>query len=159
MGYRVAVVGATGNVGREVLNILAERKFPADEVFALASSRSIGKEISYGDKVLKARDLQHFDFTTVDFAIMSAGGSISKEWAQRIAAAGAIVIDNSSFWRYHSDVPLIVPEVNGDVLERWLADEKRINIIANPNCSTAQLVVALKPLHDAATITRAVVST
>jgi aspartate-semialdehyde dehydrogenase len=159
MGYRVAVVGATGNVGREVLNILAERKFPADEVFALASSRSIGKEISYGDKVLKAKDLQHFDFSTVDFAIMSAGGSISKEWAPRIAAAGAIVIDNSSYWRYHSDVPLIVPEVNGHVLDRWLNDAKRNNIIANPNCSTAQLVVALKPLHDAATIKRAVVST
>jgi len=159
MGYRVAVVGATGNVGREVLNILAERKFPADEVFALASSRSIGKELSYGDKVLKARDLQHFDFSSVDFAIMSAGGSISKEWAPRIAAAGAIVIDNSSYWRYHAEVPLVVPEVNGAILERWLADPRRNNIIANPNCSTAQLVVALKPLHDAATIKRAVVST
>src|SRR5690606_26507280 len=123
------------------------------------SSKSIGKEISYGDKILKARDLQHFDFSTVDFAIMSAGGSISKEWAQKIAAAGAIVIDNSSYWRYHSDVPLVVPEVNGDILERWLADSSRLNIIANPNCSTAQLVVALKPLHDAATIKRVVVST
>ncbi|MFC3703980.1 aspartate-semialdehyde dehydrogenase [Devosia honganensis] len=159
MGYRVAIVGATGNVGREVLNILAERKFPADEVVALASSRSIGKEISYGDKVLKARDLQHFDFSSVDFAILSAGSAIAKEWAPRIAAAGAIVIDNSSYWRYHADVPLIVPEVNGPVLDRWLADPKRSNIIANPNCSTAQLVVALKPLHDAATIRRAVVST
>ena len=159
MGYRVAVVGATGNVGREVLNILAERNFPADEVFALASSKSIGKELSYGDKVLKARDLQHFDFSSVDFAIMSAGGSISKEWAPRIAAAGAIVIDNSSYWRYHSDVPLVVPEVNGQVLDRWLDDPRRTNIIANPNCSTAQLVVALKPLHDAATIKRVVVAT
>ena len=159
MGYRVAVVGATGNVGREVLNILAERKFPADEVFALASSRSIGRELSFGDKVLKAKDLQHFDFSTVDFAIMSAGGSISKEWGPKIAAAGAIVIDNSSYWRYHSDVPLVVPEVNGDILDRWLADPERTNIIANPNCSTAQLVVALKPLHDAAKITRVVVST
>lgn len=159
MGYRVAVVGATGNVGREVLNILAERKFPADEVVALASSRSIGRELSFGDKVLKAKDLQHFDFSTVDFAIMSAGGSISKEWAPKIAAAGAIVIDNSSYWRYHSDVPLVVPEVNGDILDRWLADPERNNIIANPNCSTAQLVVALKPLHDAAKITRVVVST
>jgi aspartate-semialdehyde dehydrogenase len=159
MGYRVAVVGATGNVGREVLNILAERNFPADEVYALASSRSIGKEISYGDRVLKVKDLQHFDFSTVDFAIMSAGGSISKDWAQKIAAAGAIVIDNSSYWRYHSEVPLVVPEVNGDILVRWLADANRLGIIANPNCSTAQLVVALKPLHDAATITRVVVST
>lgn len=159
MGYRVAVVGATGNVGREVLNILAERKFPADEVFALASSRSIGREISYGDTVIKARDLQHFDFSNIDFAIMSAGGTISKEWGPKIAAAGVVVIDNSSYWRYHSDVPLIVPEVNGHVLDRWLKDTKRNNIIANPNCSTAQLVVALKPLHDAATIKRVVVST
>jgi aspartate-semialdehyde dehydrogenase len=159
MGYRVAVVGSTGNVGREVLNILAERKFPADEVFALASSKSIGKELSYGDKILKVRDLQHFDFSTVDFAIMSAGGSISKDWGPKIAAAGAIVIDNSSYWRYHAEVPLVVPEVNGSILERWLADDKRKNIIANPNCSTAQLVVALKPLHDAAKIKRVVVST
>jgi aspartate-semialdehyde dehydrogenase len=159
MGYRVAVVGATGNVGREVLNILAERKFPADEVIALASSRSIGREISYGDKILKAKNLDDFDFKGVDFAIMSAGGAISKDWAPRIAASGCIVIDNSSYWRYHSDVPLIVPEVNGHVLDRWLADPKRGNIIANPNCSTAQLVVALKPLHDAAKIKRVVVST
>ncbi len=159
MGYRVAVVGATGNVGREVLNILAERNFPADEVVALASSKSIGVEISYGDKVLKVKDLEHFDFSGTDFAIMSAGGSVSKDWAPRIAAAGAIVIDNSSYWRYHSDVPLVVPEVNGHVLDRWLNDPRRTNIIANPNCSTAQLVVALKPLHDAATIKRVVVST
>ena len=159
MGYRVAVVGATGNVGREVLNILAERKFPADEVIALASSRSIGREISYGDKILKAKNLDDFDFKGVDFAIMSAGGSISKEWAPRIAATGCIVIDNSSYWRYHSDIPLVVPEVNGAVLDGWLANPKRGNIIANPNCSTAQLVVALKPLHDAATIKRIVVAT
>ncbi|WEK04306.1 MAG: aspartate-semialdehyde dehydrogenase [Candidatus Devosia phytovorans] len=159
MGYRVAVVGATGNVGREVLNILAERKFPADEVIALASSRSIGREISYGDKILKAKNLEDFDFKGVDFAIMSAGGSISKDWAPRIAQTGCIVIDNSSYWRYNSDVPLVVPEVNGAILDRWLADPKRNNIIANPNCSTAQLVVALKPLHDAAKIKRVVVST
>ena len=159
MGYRVAVVGATGNVGREVLNILAERKFPADEVIALASSRSIGREISFGDKIIKAKNLDDFDFKGVDFAIMSAGSTISKDWAPRIAASGCIVIDNSSYWRYHSAVPLIVPEVNGHVLDRWLADAKRSNIIANPNCSTAQLVVALKPLHDAAKIKRVVVST
>jgi aspartate-semialdehyde dehydrogenase len=133
MGYRVAVVGATGNVGREVLNILAERKFPADEVIALASSRSIGREISYGDKILKAKNLDDFDFKGVDFAIMSAGGAISRDWAPRIAASGCIVIDNSSYWRYHSDIPLVVPEVNGAVLDRWLADPKRGNIIANPN--------------------------
>ncbi|KQX38905.1 aspartate-semialdehyde dehydrogenase [Devosia sp. Root436] len=159
MGYRVAVVGATGNVGREVLNILAERKFPADEVIALASSKSIGREISYGDKILKAKNLDDFDFKGVDFAIMSAGGAISRDWAPKIANSGCIVIDNSSYWRYHSDVPLVVPEVNGHVLDRWLADPKRGNIIANPNCSTAQLVVALKPLHDAARIKRVVVST
>jgi aspartate-semialdehyde dehydrogenase len=159
MGYRVAVVGATGNVGREVLNILAERKFPADEVVALASSRSIGREISYGDKILKAKNLEDFDFTGVDFAIMSAGGSISKDWAPRIAAKGAIVIDNSSYWRYHSDVPLVVPEVNAHVLDAFMANPNRTNIIANPNCSTAQLVVALKPLHDFAKIKRIVVAT
>jgi aspartate-semialdehyde dehydrogenase len=159
MGYRVAVVGATGNVGREMLNILAERKFPADDVVALASSRSIGREVSYGDRVLKCRDLENFDFSSIDFAFMSAGSSVAKEWGPRIGATGAIVIDNSSFWRYHSDVPLIVPEVNGQAIDAFLADPKRKNIIANPNCSTAQLVVALKPLHDFAKITRVVVST
>jgi len=159
MGYRVAVIGATGNVGREVLNILAERKFPADEVIALASSRSIGREISYGDKIVKAKNLENFDFKGVDFAIMSAGSEISKDWGPRIAASGCIVIDNSSFWRYDSNVPLIVPEVNGPSLGPWLANGNRKNIIANPNCSTAQLVVALKPLHDFAKIKRAVVST
>ena len=159
MGYRVAVVGATGNVGREVLNILAERKFPADEVIALASSRSTGREISYGDRILKCKNLDDFDFKGVDFAIMSAGSAVSKDLAPRIGASGCIVIDNSSYWRYHSDVPLIVPEVNGHVLDRWLADTNRNNIIANPNCSTAQLVVALKPLHDFAKIKRVVVST
>jgi aspartate-semialdehyde dehydrogenase len=159
MGYRVAVVGATGNVGREVLNILAERKFPADEVVALASSRSVGREISFGDRILKVKNLEDFDFAGIDFAIMSAGGAASKDWAPRIAAKGAVVIDNSSYWRYHADVPLVVPEVNGHVLDAFMANPKRTNIIANPNCSTAQLVVALKPLHDLATIRRVVVST
>jgi aspartate-semialdehyde dehydrogenase len=159
MGYRVAVVGATGNVGREVLNILAERNFPADEVVALASSRSVGREISFGDRILKVKNLEDFDFAGIDFAIMSAGGATSKDWAPRIAAKGAIVIDNSSYWRYHADVPLVVPEVNGHVLDAFMANPKRSNIIANPNCSTAQLVVALKPLHDLATIRRVVVST
>jgi aspartate-semialdehyde dehydrogenase len=142
-----------------MLNILAERKFPADDVVALASSRSIGREVSYGDRVLKCRDLENFDFSSIDFAFMSAGSSVAKEWGPRIGATGAIVIDNSSFWRYHSDVPLIVPEVNGQAIDAFLADPKRKNIIANPNCSTAQLVVALKPLHDFAKITRVVVST
>ena len=159
MGYRVAVVGATGNVGREMLKILAERKFPASEVVALASSRSNGLELSYGDKVLKCRDLENFDFTGVDFALMSAGSAIAKDWAPRIGAQGAIVIDNSSYWRYHSDVPLVVPEVNPQALDAFMAAPNRRNIIANPNCSTAQLVVALKPLHDFAKIKRVVVAT
>jgi aspartate-semialdehyde dehydrogenase len=159
MGYRVAVVGATGNVGREMLNVLAERNFPASEVIALASSRSIGTEISYGDKRLKVRDLENFDFTGIDFALMSAGSAVSRDWAQRIGSTGALVIDNSSFWRYHSDVPLVVPEVNAHVLDTYMAQNNRKNIIANPNCSTAQMVVALKPLHDFATIKRIVVST
>src|ERR1700710_323758 len=155
MGYKVALVGATGNVGREMLNILDERKFPADEVVALASRRSMGVEVSYGDRTLKCKALEHYDFSDVDICLMSAGGAVSKEWSPKIAAAGAVVIDNSSAWRYDSDVPLIVPEVNADAV----AGFTKRGIIANPNCSTAQLVVALKPLHDAATIKRVVVST
>jgi aspartate-semialdehyde dehydrogenase len=159
MGYRVAVVGATGNVGREMLNILAERKFPADEIIPLASSRSTGREVSYGDKVLKCRNLDDFDFSGVDFCLMSAGSSIAKKYGPKIGETGCMVIDNSSQWRYDSNVPLIVPEVNADVLDAYMAQNDRLNIIANPNCSTAQLVVALKPLHDFAQITRIVVST
>jgi aspartate-semialdehyde dehydrogenase len=159
MSYRVAVVGATGNVGRAMLDILAERKFPVSEVIPLASSRSNGREVSFGDKTLKCRSLEHFDFTGTDFCIMSAGAKVSKEWSPRIGATGAIVIDNSSQWRYNSDVPLIVPEVNGHVLDAYMARKDRLNIIANPNCSTAQLIVVLKPLHDAAKIKRVVVST
>jgi aspartate-semialdehyde dehydrogenase len=155
MGYKVACVGATGNVGREMLNILNERAFPADEVVALASRRSQGVEVSYGDRTLKVKALENYDFSDVDICLMSAGGAVSKEWSPKIAAAGAVVIDNSSAWRYDSDVPLIVPEVNADAVSGFT---KR-GIIANPNCSTAQLVVALKPLHDAATIKRVVVST
>ena len=155
MGYRVAVVGATGNVGREMLNILAERSFPADEVVALASRRSQGTEVSFGDKILKVKALEHYDFTDVDICLMSAGSGVSKEWSPKIAAAGAVVIDNSSCWRYDSDVPLIVPEVNADAV----AGFRKKGIIANPNCSTAQLVVVLKPLHDKAKITRVVVAT
>ncbi len=155
MGYRVAIVGATGNVGREMLNILDERKFPASEVICLASRRSVGVEVSYGDKILKCRDLDTFDFSGVDICLMSAGGSVSTEWSPKIGKAGAMVIDNSSAWRMHQDVPLIVPEVNPDAIK----DATKMNIIANPNCSTAQLVVALKPLHDAAKIKRVVVST
>ncbi len=159
MGYKVAVVGATGNVGREMLNILAERGFPADEVHAIASRRSLGREVSFGDDILKCQDLEQFDFSTVDFCLMSAGASVSREWAPKIGAAGAIVIDNSSCWRYESDIPLVVPEVNAHVLEDWVKDANRRNIIANPNCSTAQLVVVLKPLHEKWGISRVVVST
>ncbi len=155
MGYKIAVVGATGNVGREMLNVLAERKFPADEVYAIASRRSLGAEVSYGDKTLKCQDLEQFDFSKADFCLMSAGSTISKEWSPRIAATGCIVIDNSSAWRYDQDVPLIVPEVNADAIAGYI----KKNIIANPNCSTAQLVVVLKPLHDAAGIKRVIVST
>src|SRR6266853_293000 len=155
MGYKVAVVGATGNVGREMLNILDERKFPADEVVVLASRRSVGVEVSYGDRTLKVKALEHYDFSDVDICLMSAGGAVSKEWSPKIGAAGAVVIDNSSAWRMDPDVPLVVPEVNPDDVE-W-ADRK--NIIANPNCSTAQLVVALKPLHDRARVKRVVVAT
>jgi aspartate-semialdehyde dehydrogenase len=155
MGYKVAVVGATGNVGREMLNVLAEREFPADEVYAIASRRSRGIEVSFGDKTLKCHDLEQFDFKNVDFCLMSAGSGVSKEWSPRIGAKGCIVIDNSSCWRYDQDVPLIVPEVNADAVKGYA----KKNIIANPNCSTAQLVVVLKPLHDAAVIKRVVVST
>eukprot|EP00873_Tetraselmis_striata_P031811 jgi/Tetstr1/452075/TSEL_039111.t1 len=159
MGYKVAIVGATGNVGREMLEILAERNFPIDELVPLASSRSVGREVSFGDKILKCRNLDDFDFTGTDFVLMSAGGDISKQWAPKIGATGAIVIDNSSAFRYHEDVPLIVPEVNAHVLDAYMAKNDRKNIIANPNCSTAQLVVALKPLHDLAQLKRIVVST
>jgi aspartate-semialdehyde dehydrogenase len=155
MGYKVAVVGATGNVGREMLAILDERRFPADEVVALASRRSQGTEVSFGDATLKVKALENYDFSDVDICLMSAGGAVSKEWSPKIAAQGAVVIDNSSTWRMDPDVPLVVPEVNADALAGFA--KKRI--IANPNCSTAQLVVALKPLHDKATIKRVVVAT
>ena len=155
MGYKVAVVGATGNVGREMLDILAERKFPADEVVAVASRRSQGVECSFGDKTLKVKAIDHFDFSDADICLMSAGGAVSKEWSPKIAAQGAVVIDNSSAWRMDPDVPLIVPEVNADAITGFT----KKNIIANPNCSTAQLVVALKPLHDKAKIKRVVVAT
>src|SRR5579863_1948021 len=155
MGYSVAVVGATGNVGREMLAILAERAFPADEVVALASRKSMGVEVSYGDKILKVKALDHYDFSDLDICLMSAGSTVSKEWSPRIAAQGAVVIDNSSCWRMDPDVPLVVPEVNADAV----AGFRKKGIIANPNCSTAQLVVALKPLHDHAKIKRVVVAT
>ncbi|GAB5505547.1 MAG: aspartate-semialdehyde dehydrogenase [Rhizobiaceae bacterium] len=155
MGFKIAVAGATGNVGREMLNILEERGFPADEIVPLASRRSVGSEVSYGDATLKVRALESYDFSDTDLCLMSAGGSVSKEWSPKIGKQGCVVIDNSSAWRYDADVPLVVPEVNPDAVEGFT----KKNIIANPNCSTAQLVVALKPLHDHARIKRVVVST
>jgi len=155
MGYRVAVVGATGNVGREMLNILEEVNFPVDKIHAIASRKSIGVEVAFGEKIIKCEDVEQFDFSKVDLVLMSVSGAFSKEWSPKIGAAGPIVIDNSSAWRMDPDVPLIVPEVNPDDVS--YAHKK--NIIANPNCSTAQLVVALKPLHDRAKIKRAVVAT
>jgi aspartate-semialdehyde dehydrogenase len=155
MGYRVAVVGATGNVGREMLTILEELSFPVDEIHAIASRKSMGMEVSYGDRTLRCQNLEGFDFYKVDIVLMSAGGDISRAWSEKIGKAGAIVIDNSSAWRMHPDVPLVVPEVNPDAIE----GVRKKNIVANPNCSTAQLVVALKPLHDEARIKRVVVST
>lgn len=160
MGYKVAVVGATGNVGREILSILAERNFPADQVVALASSRSKGKEVSYGDeKTLICEVLDDYDFTGVDIALFSPGAAISKVQAPRAAAAGAIVIDNTSQFRMDPDCPLVVPEVNAHVLPDFFKAKTFKRIIANPNCSTIQMLVALKPLHAAATIERLVVST
>jgi aspartate-semialdehyde dehydrogenase len=157
MGYRIVVVGATGNVGREILNILAEREFPADEVAVVASPSSTGDEIEYGEtgQMLKIRNIEHFDFAGWDMALFAAGSEVSKLHAPRSAAAGCTVIDNSSLYRMDPDVPLIVPEVNAQAIDGY----RRKNIIANPNCSTAQMVVALKPLHDFATIKRVVVST
>ena len=155
MGYRIAVAGATGNVGREMLNILAEREFPADEVVALASRKSLGQECGYGERTLKTRDLDTFDFTGFDIALFAIGSGPTKTYAPKAAAQGCVVIDNSSLYRYDPDVPLIVPEVNPDAVMGYA----KKNIIANPNCSTAQMVVALKPLHDRARIRRVVVST
>ena len=155
MGYKVVVAGATGNVGREMLNILAEREFPVDEIAALASRKSLGTEVSLGDKTLKTKDLDTFDFTGWDIALFAVGSDATKIYAPKAAAAGCVVIDNSSLYRYDPDVPLIVPEVNAEAIHGYA----RKNIIANPNCSTAQMVVALKPLHDRAKILRVVVST
>ena len=155
MGYKVVVVGATGNVGKEMLNILAEREFPVDEIAALASRKSLGTEVSFGDRTLKTKDLDTFDFTGWDIALFAIGSDATKVYAPKAAASGCVVIDNSSLYRYDPDIPLIVPEVNADDVVRY----KNKNIIANPNCSTAQMVVALKPLHDRARIKRVVVST
>ncbi len=155
MGYRVVVVGATGNVGREMLNILAERQFPVDEIAALASRKSMGTEISFGDTTVKTKDLDTFDFAGWDIALFAIGSEATKQYAPQAAAAGCLVIDNSSLYRYDPAIPLIVPEVNADAIEGY----RNKMIIANPNCSTAQMVVALKPLHDRARIKRVVVST
>jgi len=155
MGYKVVVAGATGNVGREMLNILAERAFPVDEIAALASRRSLGTEVSFGDQTLKTQDLETFDFTGWDIALFAVGSGPTKTFAPKAAAAGCVVIDNSSLYRYDPDIPLVVPEVNPEAVDGYA----KKNIIANPNCSTAQMVVALKPLHDRAKIKRVVVST
>ncbi|MBL4853624.1 MAG: aspartate-semialdehyde dehydrogenase [Robiginitomaculum sp.] len=156
MALKIAVVGATGNVGTEMLNILAESDLDVGEVYAVASRRSLGREVSYGDRDLKCLDIEQFDFASMDIVLMSAGGDVSKQWSPKIIAAGAkVVIDNSSVWRMDPDVPLVVPEVNADAVEGFA----KKGIVANPNCSTIQMVVALKPLHDAATIKRVVVST
>ena len=157
MGYRVAIVGATGNVGREMMAVLAEREFPIEEVAAVASSRSHGSEVEFGEtgKMLKCKNIEHFGWAGWDIALFAAGSGPAKEYAPKAAAAGCVVIDNSSLYSMDPDVPLIVPEVNPDAID----DYSKRNIIANPNCSTAQMVVALKPLHDAATIKRVVVST
>jgi len=155
MGYRVVVAGATGNVGREMLNILAERQFPVDEIAVLASRRSLGTECSFGERIVKTEDLDTFDFTGWDIALFAVGSDATKTYAPKAAKAGCVVIDNSSLYRYDPDVPLIVPEVNAEAIHGYA----KKNIIANPNCSTAQLVVALKPLHDRARIKRVVVST
>jgi aspartate-semialdehyde dehydrogenase len=155
MSYKVAVVGATGNVGREMLSVLHERQFPFSEVVALASTKSVGIDVSFGDGTLKVKALEYYDFKGTDIVLMSAGGAVSKQWSPKIAAQGALVIDNSSTWRMDREVPLIVPEVNAAALDTGI----KKGIIANPNCSTAQLVVAMKPLHDEAKITRCVVAT
>ncbi|MFZ8941082.1 MAG: aspartate-semialdehyde dehydrogenase [Gemmobacter sp.] len=155
MGYRVVVAGATGNVGREMLNILAEREFPVDAIVALASRRSIGTEVSFGERTLKCRDIEGFDFEGWDIALFAIGSEATKTYAPRAAAAGCVVIDNSSLYRYDPRIPLVVPEVNPEAVEGY----RERNIIANPNCSTAQMVVALKPLHDRARIKRVVVAT
>lgn len=155
MGFKIAIAGATGNVGREMLQILHERGFPVDTIVPLASRRSLGQEVSFGDKLIKVKALENYDFSDTDICLMSAGGAVSLEYSPKIGKAGCVVIDNSSAFRYDQDVPLIVPEVNADAIVGFT----KKNIIANPNCSTAQLVVALKPLHDFAKIKRIVVST
>jgi aspartate-semialdehyde dehydrogenase len=155
MAYRVAVVGATGVVGREMLNLLDELRFPVSEVHAVASRNSLGAPVDFGDRELKCQDIERFDWSKVDLVLMSAGADVSRKWSERISDEGPIVIDNSSAFRMDAEVPLIVPEVNADAIK----DVRKKGIVANPNCSTAQLVVALKPLHDAARIRRAVVST
>ncbi len=157
--YNIALVGATGNVGREILQILEERNFPIDEIFCLASSRSKGKKLKFNEKEIAVEDLEEFDFSKVHIGLFSPGAEVSAKYAPKAANNGCLVIDNTSYFRMKYEVPLIVPEVNGDVLNNFFENEKRSNIISNPNCSTIQMVVALKPLHDAAIINRIVVST
>ena len=157
--YNIAVVGATGNVGREILKILEERDFPIAQIFCLASSRSKGKKIDFNDQKIIVEDLAEFDFSKAQIGLFSPGSSVSAEYAPKAAKKGCIVIDNTSHFRMNDEVPLVVPEVNADILQDYFNDENRSNIIANPNCSTIQMVVALKPIHDVAVINRIVVST
>jgi len=157
--YNIAIAGATGNVGREIINILEERNFPINNLYLLASSKSKGRKIEYKDKEIIVEDLSEFDFSKVQISLFSPGGLVSAEFAPKAAATGCIVIDNTSYFRMKDDVPLIVPEVNIDDLENFFENERRSNIISNPNCSTIQMVVALKPLHEVAIINRVVVST
>jgi len=157
--YNIAVVGATGNVGREIINILEQREFPIDKLFLLASSKSKGKKINFGDNEIIVEDLAEFDFSKTDIGLFSPGGKISSVFAPKAAAAGCIVIDNTSYFRMQENVPLVIPEVNASVLKEYFEEKNRLNIIANPNCSTIQMLVALKPLHDVAIINRIVVST
>ena len=157
--FNLAVVGATGNVGREIISILEERDFPIENLYLLASSRSKGQKITFKEKELTVEDLKEFDFSKVHIGLFSPGGNISAEYAPKAAEAGCLVIDNTSYFRMKKNIPLVVPEVNGDELDSFFKNKKRINIIANPNCSTIQMVVALKPIHDVAIINRVVVST
>ena len=157
--YNIAVVGATGNVGREILQILEEREFPIDNIYCLASSRSKGKKIEFKETELIIEDLTDFDFSKVHIGLFSPGGEVSAKFAPKAAKEGCLVIDNTSYFRMNKNIPLIIPEVNADALEDFFNQDKRSNIIANPNCSTIQMVMALKPIHDAAIINRVVVST
>ena len=157
--YNIAIAGATGNVGREILNILEQREFPIENIYLLASSKSKGKKINFCDQELVIEDLSEFDFSKAEIGLFSPGGNVSAKFAPKAASKGCIVIDNTSYFRMNDEVPLVVPEVNSEVLKDFFDNDKRLNIISNPNCSTIQMLIALKPIHDAAIINRIIVST